>query len=275
MPAQLADSWNFQHFPIFRQYAKWGSFDALDLMLWGYEMFGNEAERGNVVSAPLVYLVDDDAGFREEMVAGLSRLGVNAHGFPSAAALYRAYAAKPSEIVVLDIGLEDEDGLSIAAHLRVSQSIGIILATERDAVEDRIVALQKGADVCLAKPIDVRELAATVAALNSRLDRHYQTPTFPQLPQWALEEGGWTLTDGRGHRLRLTTAEQRLLGRLFRERGHTVERKALVEAMGADVYDFDYANLDTIVGRLRQRAKKANMHLPLHAIRGRGFNFTD
>ena len=78
-----------------------------------------------------------------------------------------------------------------------------------------------------------------------------------------------------GHRLRLTVSEQRLLGRLFRERGNTVERKALVETMGADVYDFDYTNLDTIVSRLRQRAKKTIMHLPLHAIRDRGFVVAD
>lgn len=238
-------------------------------------MFRNEAEPSDVATAPLVYLVDDDVDFREEMVAGLSRLGVNIRGFHSAAALYRAYAAEPSQIVILDIGLEGEDGLSIAAHLRVSQSIGIIMATGRGTIEDRVAGLQIGADICLVKPIDIRELAATVVALNNRVAKHRTTPSLVQTPQWALVEGGWTLIDGMGHRLRLTVSEQRLLGRLFRERGTIVERSSLVEAMGADIYDFDYGNLDTIVSRLRQRAKKANMHLPLHAIRGQGFTFTD
>ncbi|QEN86063.1 response regulator transcription factor [Labrys sp. KNU-23] len=238
-------------------------------------MFEIEAEQSHVAITPLVYLVDDDEDFREEMVAGLSRLGLNVHGFHNAEALYRAYAVKPSQIVILDIGLEGEDGLSIAAHLRSSQSVGIIMATGRGAIEDRVAGLQKGADVCLIKPIDVRELAATVAALNNRVNCHPRTPALPRSPQWALVEGGWILTDGMGHRLRLTVSEQRLLGLLFRERGNTVERSALVEAMGADVYDFDYGNLDTILSRMRQRAKKANMHLPLHAIRGRGFVFPD
>lgn len=238
-------------------------------------MLAEEKQQSDVAIAPLVYLVDDDEDFREEMVAGLSRLGLNAHGFHSAEALYRAYAVKPSRIVVLDIGLQGEDGLSIAAHLRSSQSVGIIMATGRGAIEDRVAGLQKGADVCLIKPIDVRELAATVAALNNRVNCHPRTPALPRSPQWALVEGGWILTDGMGHRLRLTVSEQRLLGLLFRERGNTVERSALVEAMGADVYDFDYGNLDTILSRMRQRAKKANMHLPLHAIRGRGFVFPD
>lgn len=238
-------------------------------------MFEKKTERSDVTITPLVYLVDDDDDFREEMVTGLSRLGLNVHGFHNAEALYRAYAARPSQIVILDIVLEGEDGLSIAAHLRPLQSVGIIMATGRATIEDRVASLQLGADVCLVKPIDVRELAATVLALNNRVSKVHRTPPLPQSPQWALVEGGWTLTDGVGHRLRLTVSERRLLERLFRERGNTVERKALVEAMGADVYDFDYGNLDTIVSRLRQRAKKASMHLPLHAIRGRGFTFSD
>ncbi|WP_448956567.1 response regulator transcription factor [Labrys neptuniae] len=238
-------------------------------------MFSEENKQANVAIAPLVYLVDDDEDFREEMVAGLSRLGLNTHGFHSAEALYRAYAVKPSQIIVLDIDLKDEDGLSIAAHLRSSQSVGIIMATDREAIEDRVAGLQKGADVCLAKPIDIRELAATVFALNNRVSRYRKVPPAPPAPQWTLEEGGWTLTDGLGHRLRLTVSEQRLLACLFRERGNTVGRSVLVEAMGKDVHDFDYAQLDTIVSRLRRRAKKANMLPPLHAIRGLGFTFSD
>lgn len=238
-------------------------------------LFVEEHKQNDIALAPLVYLVDDDEDFREEMVAGLSRLGLNAHGFHSAEALYRAYAVKPSQIIVLDIGLEGEDGLSVAAHLRSSQSVGIIMATGREAIEDRVASLQRGADICLVKPIDVRELAATVVALNKRVGRHRKAPLAPPALQWALVEGGWTLTDGLGHRLRLTVSEQRLLACLFRERGTTVGRSALVAAMGEDIHDYDYAQLDTIVSRLRRRAKKANMLPPLHAIRGLGFTFAD
>ena len=238
-------------------------------------MFEEEVEQNDVAATPLVYLVDDDEDFRDEMVAGLSRLGLNVHGFHNADALYRAYAVKPAEIVILDIGLKGEDGLSIAAHLWSSQSVGIIMATGQGAIEDRVASFRKGADVCLVKPIDVRELAATVVTLSNRVKGNLTSQPPPHAPQWALVEGGWALTDGLGHRLRLTASERRILERLFRERGNTVERSALVEAMGANIYDFDYGNLDTIVSRLRQRAKKADMHLPLHAIRSRGFFFPD
>ncbi len=237
-------------------------------------MIDGDQENNNTAINPLVYLVDDDEDFLEEILLGLSRLGVNVQGFDSAASLYRAYVAKPADIVILDIGLDGEDGLSIAAHLRASQSVGIIMATARGSVDDRIGGLKTGADAYLVKPIDVRELAAVVVALSGRLSRR-SVASPRQAPGWSLVEGGWVLTDGLGNRLRLTTSEQHLLGRLFVDRGETVERQALIEAMGEDVYEFNYAHLDTIVSRLRRRAKRANMALPLHAIRGRGFAFTD
>src|SRR3546814_313596 len=150
-------------------------------------------ERGaqdGVAIASLVYLVDDDDDLREELLLGLSRLGLNVHGFDSATSLYRAYAAKPPDIVILDIGLDGEDGLSIAAHLRASHSVGIIMATARSSIDDRIDGLRTGADAYLVKPIDVLELAATVVALNERLNR-FRTPPSTSAPGWALVEGGW------------------------------------------------------------------------------------
>lgn len=238
-------------------------------------MLGEELKKTGVAVAPLVYLVDDDGDFREEMVFGLSRLGLDVHGFHSAAALYRAYAARPSDIVILDIGLEGEDGLSVAEHLRTSRSVGIIMATARSSIDDRVKGLETGADAYMVKPVDVRELAATVVAINQRLTRQRTAEPAPVAAKWTLDEGGWILSDGMGHRLRLTTSEQRFLGRLFSDRGQVVERRAIVEAMGADVYDFNYAHLDTIASRLRRRAEKSHMVIPLHAIRGLGFAFTD
>ncbi|MFC3635815.1 helix-turn-helix domain-containing protein [Camelimonas fluminis] len=60
---------------------------------------------------------------------------------------------------------------------------------------------------------------------------------------------------------------------MFNARGEIVERQTLVEALGEDVYEFNYSHLDTIVSRLRKRAMKANMILPFHAVRGAGFTF--
>jgi len=231
-------------------------------------------QAGPAVVSPLIYLVDDDEEFREEIILGLSRLNLDVHGFADAAELYRAFAVRPADIVILDVMLDGEDGLSVASHLRAARSVGIVMATARGSVDDRISGLETGADAYLVKPIDVRELAATLLALNERL-RRQNAPLPPQEPRWALVEAGWVLTDGLGRRLRLTVSEQRFLQRLFADRGSTVDRRAIVEALGGDVYSFNYAHLDTIVSRLRRRAEKLEMVLPLHAVRGQGFTFAE
>ncbi len=152
------------------------------------ERWGHGAD--DIVIAFRVYLVSDDKDFREKLVLSLSGLGLSVAGFDSAASLYRAYAAQPPDVIVLDIRLGGEDSLSIASHLRTSQSVGIVLVTARDSVDDRINGLRAGADACLARPVDFRELAATVVALNGRLNRvrRFRSPQVPS--------GLWLRADG-------------------------------------------------------------------------------
>lgn len=221
---------------------------------------------------PIVYLVDGDDYFRNEMVQGLFSLGLIVRGFDNAASLYRAYATRPANVVVLDVGLEGENGLSIATHLRASQAVKIVMATPYGATDDLISSIQAVADAYLVKPIDVRALSATINALNDRNARP-QMPAMSAASSWNLVEGGWVIMDDNKNRLRLTTSERQLLERLLADQGTIVARQALVEALGEDIYEFNYAHLDTIVSRLRRRAQKVGISLPLHAIRGRGFTF--
>lgn len=116
-----------------------------------------------------VFLVEDTDDLREEIVFGLNALGLEVSGFADANALYRAMAVKPCNIVVIDVGLPGEDGFSIAAHLRDNHALGIVFLTARAALDDRLHGLGLGADNYLVKPIDVRELAATLFALGRRL----------------------------------------------------------------------------------------------------------
>src|SRR6218665_3601016 len=106
-------------------------------------MLGEELSRVGAAIAPLVYLVEDDDDLREEMVFGLSNLGLTVQGFPSAAALYRAYAVRVPDVVVLDIGIGEENGFTVASHLRASPSLGIIMATARGSMTDRMEAIER------------------------------------------------------------------------------------------------------------------------------------
>ncbi|RLL64368.1 DNA-binding response regulator [Ochrobactrum soli] len=238
-------------------------------------MIREKLERDEVLGSPIVYLVDGDEKFREEILKGLSGMGVSGLGFASAAAFYRAYAAKRAEIIILDTDLTEESGLSIAAHLRATQSVGIIMVTAQGDIDARVEGFNAGADAYLVKPVDVRELSATVTALRNRLSRSGASLSHSAFG-WLLVDGGWVLTNNRGQKLRLTSTERCLLDRLFVACGELVERKVLVEeALGQDVFEFNDAHLNTIVARLRKRAMRAGMDLPLHTIRGRGFFFAD
>ncbi len=162
-----------------------------------------------------VYVVEDDDDLREDIVLLLGNTGFDVRGLPDAPAFYKAHALAPCEVAVLDIGLSGEDGLSLAAQLRASGPIGIVIASARGAVEERIEALRRGADVYMVKPVHIEELAATIRMLGSRVRAVMRLqPPNPEpamavavaaplpAPAWRLSEGDWVLCDPSGRRLR-------------------------------------------------------------------------
>jgi DNA-binding response OmpR family regulator len=231
-----------------------------------------------------VYLVEDDEDLREEMVLLLSRAGLEVQGVPDAPAFYKAHALAPCEVAVLDIALNGEDGLSIASNLRATGPIGIVMASARGAVHDRVEALQEGADAYMVKPIHIDELIATVRTLGRRvramMPKAAVAPFVPappasslSSPRWRLAEGDWVLCDPAGRTLKLTTTERAFLACLLREDGKVVSREALFIGMAVAPHDNDPKRLDVIVSRLRRKAMQAGLRLPLHAVRGAGFQF--
>jgi DNA-binding response OmpR family regulator len=105
----------------------------------------------------------------QDIVLLLGNAGFEVRGMADAPAFYKAHALAPCEVAVLDVGLPGEDGLSLAAQLRASGPIGIVMASARAAVQERIEALRRGADVYMVKPVHVEELAATIRVLGSRV----------------------------------------------------------------------------------------------------------
>lgn len=227
--------------------------------------------------APLrVCLVEDDDDLREEMILLLERAGFDVRGVADAAAFYKVHALMRCEVVVLDVGLRGEDGLSIASALRASGPIGIVMASARGTVEDRIGALQQGADLYMVKPLHIEELVATIRTLGHRV-RAMMPPEFKVTPlpeasdTWRLIQGGWVLCDPKGQTLKLTTTERAYMVCLMQARGTVVSREQLIQCIALDADDFDPKRLDVITSRLRSKAERAGMPLPLYAVRGKGF----
>jgi DNA-binding response OmpR family regulator len=233
-----------------------------------------------------VFLVEDTDDLREEIVFGLTALGLEVSGFSDAVGLYRALAVRDCDLVVIDVGLPGEDGFSIARHLRGNPALGLVFLTARATLDDRLHGLGLGADAYMLKPVDVRELAATLHAVNRRLRSHVQaTVTTPavaveiqqltQSPRWTLSPGDWVLRNPQGEELVLSEPERRFLKIMVAASGHVVEREILIASFAQDDDDYDPHRLDALISRLRKRTEQAGLgSLPLQSIRGMGYVFS-
>jgi two-component system response regulator PhoP len=236
-----------------------------------------------------VFLVEDTVDLREEIVFGLTSLGLDVSGFGDSAALYRALSVKDCDIVVIDIGLPGEDGFATAKHLRKNPSLGIVFLTARSSIDDRLLGLGLGADAYLIKPIDVRELAATLHALARRLSARVSAPlrtvaavqpgvsptSRPLANCWTLAPGDWALRNPQGAELTISEAERRFLKIMVTASGQVVEREKLIAEFAQDDDAYDPHRLDAVINRLRKRTELAGLGtLPLQSIRGTGYVFT-
>ncbi len=224
-----------------------------------------------------ICIVEDEADLREELVDTLAEAGYGVRGFAASRELYPALLAAPCNIAILDIGLPSEDGFSIAARLRSQGKMGIIMLSARTEIEDRVRALQGGADVYLIKPVDLRELLAVVTSLARRLtlpSSQVIVHTEAALSPWSLSADGWTVIAPSGTSLPLTAQERTFLVRLWEAAGEAVSREELAIALGGDPYEYDFHRLDTLVSRLRRKAGDIGLTLPLRAVRGTGYAIT-
>lgn len=123
-------------------------------------------------ASPLrVIVVEDDQWYREYLTENLNARDFIATGVANGAEFWAVWSEQPADIVMLDIelGVEQKNGLSIAAELRVSSSCGIVMVTARGALDDRLAGLGIGADAYFSKPVNIEELATTLANLGRRL----------------------------------------------------------------------------------------------------------
>lgn len=114
-------------------------------------------------------VVDDDASVRELLVEYLADQGFDVRAVGDGAAMHAAIEEAPPDLVLLDLRLPGEDGLTLARRLRETLDVGIVMVTASGDVVDRVVGLEIGADDYIAKPFDPRELLARVRSVLRRL----------------------------------------------------------------------------------------------------------
>mgnify|MGYP001765835487 CR=1 FL=1 len=206
-----------------------------------------------------IAVVDDDATVRDAVCDLVTTEGYEAVGCGDAATLLAVLATPPIDLVVLDLRLPDRDGLAVAASIRATSSLPIIMLSGRGGDLDRILGLEVGADDYVVKPFNPRELLARIKAVLRR--RGHETAIAPAPPVHNGRRFAGHLVDldrrrliaPNGATISLTVAEFDLLAALVGAAGRVLSRDRLLELThraGGEVYD---RTVDVLILRLRRK----------------------
>ena len=224
-----------------------------------------------------ILLVDDEPTLREPLAEYLTGQGFAVREAESAAAARSILLEERPDLVLLDIMMPGEDGLSLTRHLVETQDIPVILLTAKGEATDRIVGLEMGADDYVVKPFEPRELIARIRSVLRRATRdnhgsHPEGELHYIFDGWRLDPLKRKLTDPDDVHVPISTAEFRML-RAFLDRPREVlDRDHLLDIVqGREAQLFDRA-VDNQVSRLRRKieADSRNPELIL-TVRGGGY----
>jgi two-component system OmpR family response regulator len=207
-------------------------------------------------AATRLLLVDDERSLREPLAEYLARQGFVVDQAASAAEARTRLRDEPPDLVLLDIMMPGEDGLSLCRHLAESQAIPTILLTARTEATDRIVGLEIGADDYVTKPFEPRELVARIRSVLRRASKGAQTPAEEEdflFDGWRLDPLKRKLTDPEGAVVAISSVEFRLLLAFVEHPRQVLDRDRLLDMVqGREAHLFDRA-VDNQVSRLRRK----------------------
>lgn len=211
-----------------------------------------------MTTAPHILVVDDHREIRDALAKYLQKNGMRATSVADAVAMDAALAVGAFDLIVLDVMMPGEDGLSVCRRLRASGTIPILMLTALGDETDRIVGLEVGADDYLPKPFNPRELLARIKAILRRSDR--LEPAGGALAgnrlrfdRWTLDTDQRALTDDAGRQVDLTSAEFRLLTVFLERPRFVLSREQLLDltsGRAAQVFD---RTIDNQISRLRRK----------------------
>jgi two-component system OmpR family response regulator len=227
-----------------------------------------------------ILVVDDQREIRDLVQEYLTGEGFRVSTAHDGAGMRRVLSQSPADLVILDLMLPGEDGLTLARWLRSQSGIGIIILTGRGETVDRIIGLEMGADDYLSKPFNLRELLARVKSVLRRV--HGLTGDGPQLTRSRARFAGWNfdmssreLRSPAGQEVRLTTGEFDLLAAFVNHANQVLSRDRLLDlARSREAGPFD-RTIDVQVGRLRRKLEDDRRNPSLiKTVRGSGYIFT-
>jgi two-component system alkaline phosphatase synthesis response regulator PhoP len=218
----------------------------------------------------MIFCVEDDNAVRDLMMYALNSAGFETKGFLNGEDFFAALGAEVPQLVILDIMLPGEDGITILKRLRSNPAtvdIPIIMATAKGTEYDKVIGLDLGADDYLAKPFGMMEMVSRVKAVLRR--------TEPKDAVKILQVGELTLNTGEhtvsvaGKRVQLTLKEYELLRKLMENLGRVFTRDQLLQSIWGMEYVGETRTVDVHIGTLRTKLESCGDYI--ETVRGVGY----
>ena len=210
----------------------------------------------------MIFCVEDDNGIRDLMIYTLHAAGFEAKGFTCGDDLFDALLTEQPQLILLDIMLPGEDGLSILKKLRlqpVTKEIPIIMATARGTEYDKVIGLDLGADDYLAKPFGMMEMISRIKAVLRRTNP-VETATYIKIGNLELNLETYVVI-ADGVRVPLTLKEYKLLRTFMENPRRVFTRDQLLEQVWGMDYVGETRTVDVHIGTLRTKLEIGRAHV--------------
>jgi two-component system, OmpR family, response regulator len=235
-----------------------------------------------MVNSKHILVVDDCGPLRETVAAYLGGEGYRVSLAADGEAMRETIARDPADLVIVDLMLPGEDGISLTRYLREHHHCGIIVLTASLDIMNCVVGLEIGADDYISKPHKSRELLARIRSVLRRVGsapRKAPPATVVhnvvRFANWCFDLNARQLSRENGEIVELTTGEFNLLSELVAKPGRILNREQLLQAVHNRSWDYFDRSIDVLVTRLRRKLElDGNTPTLIKTVRGAGYIFT-
>ena len=228
----------------------------------------------------LIYVCDDEKDLREMLAEYLGKHGFEVRQAANADEARALVAEQKPDVMLLDINMPDEDGLSLLRSLQSGDPPRVIMLTAAGETVDRIVGLEMGADDYLGKPVDLRELVARVRAVLRRAASAAESQSGTDRQGRIRFGKAWLdleaakLFDEEGNSLPLTSMEFNLLKLFAQNKGRVLNRDQILEGAHDRSWDPFDRSIDIRISRIRKKIEpNPSKPVTIRTVRGLGYIF--
>ena len=218
----------------------------------------------------MIYLLEDDDSIRKLVIYGLESQGYEAEGFEAPSAFWKAMSNRMPELILLDIMLPEEDGLSILQKLRsasATKKLPVIMLTAKNTEYDRVIGLDNGADDFISNPIGMMELVARVRAVLRRTEPSTTSTEYQIGSLYVSPERHIVKVNGKD--VTLTYKEFEILCLMLENEGVVLTRSVLMDRIWGCEFERENRTLDVHIRTLRAKLGEAGSCI--ETVRGVGY----